>query len=115
MAWNYNAVEIYAPEVRGVESSLPIGLKITKTYVDDSGTELFTADSTVEEAKAEAEEGFILEYAEAARQVFSNQIAYLLNYSNGQRDLVASSDANLIGFQLRSAVEALNILAGLYE
>lgn len=113
MAWNYNAVPILPLPINGVQG-LPIGLKITKTYIDETGNELFTTDATVEEALVEAEEGFALEYAQAAREVFSNKLNFLLNYENNSRELAAGSDANVLGFELRKCVETLNVLSGLY-
>jgi hypothetical protein len=112
MAWNYSAV----PKDSTTDSSgriQPVGLKILKTFVDESGTELFTTEATIEEALVEAESGFTAEYAQAARDLFGPQLEYLLNYSTEGRQEAPSSYATVLGFELRLAVETLNRLAGI--
>jgi hypothetical protein len=79
--WNYSA----APEASQTESAkwLPVGLKITKTFTDDSGTEIVTVDTTVEDAIENSEEGFPMEYYQALQTLFAEQLNSIFSHADG--------------------------------
>ncbi len=110
MSWNFNAeLADLAPDQAGAD--IPRGLKITKTFIDDaSGATLVTVITTKEDAKENAEPGFIQEYVDLARIQFSEWLDKLLNYSDGVRDENPTSHASLYGIALRDAVETINYL-----
>ena len=110
MSWNYNVeLDDLAPDQIGVD--VPRGLKITKTFTDpNSGEALVTVNTTKEDAKENAEPGFIEEYISLAKQTFNAELNRLLNYENGSREERPDSHAQLLGIKLREAVATINFL-----
>lgn len=90
MPWDYKAVEEVSADSIGVW--VPRGLKITKTFTDDSGVELVTVDATVEDALENSEEGFDVEYYEALKDLYSRNLNTILQ----------AGDAGQINFSLGS-------------
>jgi hypothetical protein len=110
MSWNFTAeVDDLAPDQVGAD--IPRGIKITKTFTDPStGNALVSVTTTKEDAKANAESGFVEEYITLARSLFTSQLTRLLNYEDGVREERPESDASLLGIKLREAVDTINFL-----
>ena len=72
MPWNYSAIE----ESLTTEADIwvPVGLKIVKTFIDDSGVEILTTGASVDDAINNAEPGFAQEYYEALKTLFTDQL-----------------------------------------
>jgi hypothetical protein len=90
MPWDYRAVEEIPAGSDG--AWVPLGLKIIKTFTDDSGVELVTVDATLEDAVENSEEGFDVEYYEALKVLATKNLATILE----------SSDSGSINFSLGS-------------
>lgn len=109
MAWDYKAL----PSNTGLDATgqfLVRGVKIFKSFKDESGAELVTVEATIEDAIQNAEPEFLSEYVETARLVFGEQLSHFLNYDSGVRQPVAASHATQITQLLRESIDFINKL-----
>lgn len=100
MNWNYS-VEI---NTDGNEESF--GVKIYKSLISESGEILTTVETTVEDAKLNAEAGFILEYYQTITESLTNKLSALLEYSEevDYRSLPSNGAGLSFGMLLNSAL-----------
>jgi hypothetical protein len=108
MRWDYS-IERYPSGVQLVPGEYyPYGIKIIKTLYDDSDQVVVVMDATPEDARDNAEEGFINEYITETKNVFSEQLDYLFSLNeDGSPSIKSTSHGASIGRYISNSLTVL--------
>lgn len=111
MPWNFDAEPSNSSNY-GDGTPLAYGVKITKTFLDDSGVEVVKVDTNYKDAIENAPSNFAEEYLAKCYEVFSAQMVLPFTESEGSRVYFNPQFATALGDYLREAIVTLNELNG---
>ena len=111
MRWDYSVEKNPGGIALSAGEYSAYGIKIVKTLYDDSEQVVLVMDTTAEDAKENAEEGFLQEYLTTCQQIFSEQLSYMISLQADGKATVSSQTQGLaLGRYLTNSLIGLTIL-----